>query len=134
MFDASTNTPLQEASVYIVPADRKMLPETSDLYRESQGKEGHFQFVHIPPGEYLIVVNPGCPGPGIREDRDRSQWRTGERCGYSRRAEVGTPIVDHLSIEAKGTVHADALADVQQPDSKAAVIQLARTARGPARR
>ena len=45
--------------VYIIPAALKVLPqEPRQLYWESQGKKGFFRFVHIPPGEYLVLVNP----------------------------------------------------------------------------
>lgn len=54
----SPNNPLPHAFVYIVPADRPVLPKKPDLYWVSQGKEGHFKFVHIPPGRYLVYVNP----------------------------------------------------------------------------
>ena len=43
---------------YIVPAHEKVIPKGRQLYWEGQDKEGFFTFVHIPPGDYLIVVNP----------------------------------------------------------------------------
>jgi hypothetical protein len=46
-----------DALVYIVPADRKVVPKRGELYWESQSK-GFFKFDHIPPGDYLILVNP----------------------------------------------------------------------------
>jgi len=54
----SSNNLLSHALVYIVPTATKVLPKERRLYWVSQGKEGHFKFVHIPPGEYLILVNP----------------------------------------------------------------------------
>lgn len=54
----SSNRLLPHAFVYIVPAAAKVLPKERQLYWESQGKEGFFKFVHIPPGEYLVLVNP----------------------------------------------------------------------------
>lgn len=54
----SSNNPLPHAFVYIVPADEKALPKERQLYWVSQGKEGFFKFVHIPPGQYLVLVNP----------------------------------------------------------------------------
>ena len=57
IFDSS-NKLVREAFAYIVPADKNVIPKKRQLYWESQDKEGFFKFVHIPPGEYLIVVNP----------------------------------------------------------------------------
>jgi hypothetical protein len=57
IFDSS-NKLVREAFAYIVPADKNVIPKEHQLYWESQDKEGFFKFVHIPPGEYLIVVNP----------------------------------------------------------------------------
>ena len=54
----SSGKPLRSAFAYMVPAEEKVLPKQGQLYREYQGKEDFFKFVHIPPGEYLIVVNP----------------------------------------------------------------------------
>lgn len=54
----SSNRPLPHVFVYIIPAAMKGLPRERQLYWESQGKEGFFKFVHIPPGEYLVLVNP----------------------------------------------------------------------------
>ena len=55
----SSKRALPHAFVYIIPAALKVLPqERRQLYWESQGKEGFFRFVHIPPGEYLVLVNP----------------------------------------------------------------------------
>jgi hypothetical protein len=54
----SSNKLVREAFAYIVPADKNVIPKERQLYWESQDKEGFFKFVHIPPGEYLIVVNP----------------------------------------------------------------------------
>lgn len=49
---------LTYASVYIVPADLQVLPDSQQLYSESQGKKGFFKFVHLPPGRYVVLVNP----------------------------------------------------------------------------
>src|SRR5205085_10016543 len=54
----SSNSPLAHAFVYIVPADKGVFPKKQQLYWESQGKEGYFKFVHIPPGRYFVLVNP----------------------------------------------------------------------------
>src|SRR5262249_54564424 len=39
-------------------AEVNPLPRERQLYGEGQGREGYFKFVHIPPGQYLILVNP----------------------------------------------------------------------------
>lgn len=57
IYDAS-NQLLPQAPVSIVPAQEKVIPRGDLLHRVSQDKRGFFRFVHIPPGEYLIVVNP----------------------------------------------------------------------------
>jgi hypothetical protein len=54
----SANKALPHAFVYIVRADEKVLPKERQLYWESQGKEGSFKFVHIPPDRYLVLVKP----------------------------------------------------------------------------
>ncbi len=56
--------------MYIVPADEKVIAKERQLYWESQSKEGYFKFVHLPPGRYLIVVNPdNSPNPKFRYRR-----------------------------------------------------------------
>jgi len=57
ILDAS-GKPLASAPAYIVPAGERVLPKHGKLYWEYQDKQCFFRFVHIPPGEYLIVVNP----------------------------------------------------------------------------
>ncbi len=57
VLDAS-NSFLPDALVYIVPVAEKVLQNRQRLYSASQSKEGFFKFVHIPPGEYLVLVNP----------------------------------------------------------------------------
>ena len=57
VFDSSSKL-VREAFAYIVPADKNVIPKKRNLYWETQDEEGFFKFVHIPPGEYLIVVNP----------------------------------------------------------------------------
>jgi hypothetical protein len=54
----SSGKPLRSAFAYIVPASETILPKERQLYWEYQGREDFFKFVHVPPGEYLIVVNP----------------------------------------------------------------------------
>lgn len=57
VFDSSGRL-LPRASVSIIPAATKALPRRRELYSESQGREDFFKFVHLPPGKYLLVVNP----------------------------------------------------------------------------
>lgn len=54
----SSGNPLPYASVYILPAALRELPDERHLYWDGQGTDGFFRFVHIPPGEYLVLVNP----------------------------------------------------------------------------
>lgn len=72
---------VRHAHVYIVPATQELPVGNSNLYWESLGKEGFFQFVHLPPGRYILVVNPedetraGFPYrttfyPGVRNRAD----------------------------------------------------------------
>ena len=57
VLDAS-NKLLAHAFVNILPSGKQALPKARELYWASQGKEGFFKFVHLPPGRYLLVVNP----------------------------------------------------------------------------
>ena len=52
----SLNNVLPHAFVYIVPVDIEEIPKASQLYWANQDKEGAFKFVHIPPGDYVILV------------------------------------------------------------------------------
>lgn len=54
----SLDRPLPDVLVSIVPAAVKKLPKRRQRYREGQNKTGYFEFVHIPPGEYLVYVDP----------------------------------------------------------------------------
>ena len=54
----SNNQPFSEVSVYLVPVSTLDLSNRWRLYWESQSKQGVFKFVHVPPGEYLVLVNP----------------------------------------------------------------------------
>jgi hypothetical protein len=149
----SQNKLLPHAFVYIVPADRKVLPEERQLYWESQGKEDFFKFVHIPPGQYLILVNPDdsrnpefpyrrtfYPGVHDRASAAIITLRGGEQIKdadirleqqfAARHVTVrvtwadGRLIRDFVFVEAKGTVNPAAMSDTSQPDMKASVVDL----------
>ena len=51
---------LPGAFVYILPVEQATatLPQKQELYWDYQNKKGFFKFVHLPPGDYLLVVNP----------------------------------------------------------------------------
>jgi hypothetical protein len=149
----SSNKLLPHAFVYIVPADQKVLPKKRDLYWESQGQEGCFKFVHIPPGRYLILVNPDdSQNPDFPYRRtfypdvhDRASaaiitLRAGEQIKdadirleqqfATRHVTVritwvdGRLIQDSVYVEAKGTVNPAAMAHTSQPDMKTSVVDL----------
>jgi hypothetical protein len=149
----SSKQPLAQALVYILPADRQSIPNERQLYWTSQGKEGLFKFVHIPPGNYVILVNPDDSSdpkfpysrtfhPGVH-DRESAAIITihgGEQIPDAdihlkprfepRYVKVhvtwidGRLIRDLAFVEAKGTEHPSAMAGTRQPDSKASVIDL----------
>jgi hypothetical protein len=152
IFDSS-NKLLPHAFVYIVPADQKVLPERRQLYWESQGKEGYFKFVHIPPGKYLILVNPDdSRNPAFPYRRtfyqgvhDRASaavitLRRGEQIKdvdirleqqfVPRHFTVrvawadGRPIRGFVFVEAKATANPAAMSDTSQPDMKGSVVDL----------
>jgi hypothetical protein len=152
ILDAS-GTPLKSAFAYIVPAGELALPKQSQLYWEYQGKEDFFKFVHIPPGEYLIVVNPDDSldptfpyrrtfFPGVRERASAAAITVhgGEQIkGADIRLEQqfaprhltvrvtwadGRLIRDLVFVTARGTANPDAKADVRQPELKASIIEL----------
>jgi hypothetical protein len=149
----SSNKPLPEAFAYIVPADEKVLPKERQLYWESQDKEGFFKFVHIPPGEYLIVVNPDdsqnpvfpyqrtfYPGVHDRASAKIITVREGEQIKSAdirlepqftpRHLTVrvvwsdGRLIRDFVFVQAKGTNNTAAMSDAKQPDLKASIVDL----------
>jgi len=159
VLDAS-NKPLPYASVYIVPADEKVLPKRSQLYRESQDKERFFKFVHIPPGQYLILVNPDDvqdpdfpyqrtfhPSAHERESAEIITIVGGEQiAGADIRLEQefkprhlkvrvtwqdGRLIRDIIFVEAKPTENAAAAAQVTQPDLEKSVVDLLIVAHEP---
>jgi hypothetical protein len=149
----SSSKPLPHAFVYIVPAGQKVLPKERQLYWASQGKDSFFKFVHIPPGNYLILVNPDDEKnpkfpyrrtfyPGVR-DRQLATTiaiRGGEQIKGAdipllpefapRHLTVrvtwsdGRLIRDLVFIEAKGTENPSAMAHPEQVDQKASVVDL----------
>jgi len=150
--DAS-GKPLRSAFAYIVPTSENVLPKQSKLYWGSQGKEDFFKFVHIPPGEYLIVVNPDdsldpkfpyrrtfYPGVHDRESAAIITIRGGEQVKDAnirlekqfepRHLTVrvtwadGQLIRDFVSVVAKGTVSHDAMSHTSRPDFKVSVVDL----------
>jgi hypothetical protein len=152
ILDAS-NKPLSDSLAYIVPADEKVLPKQRQLYWESQRKEGFFKFVHIPPGQYLILVNPDdsqnprfpyrrtfYPGVHDRASAAIITLRGGEQIKDAdirlvqqfapRHLTVrvtwadGRLIKDFVYVVANGTVNPAAMSDTSQPDLKASVVDL----------
>lgn len=149
----SSNKVLRQAFVYIVPADEKVLPKERQLYWESQGKEGFFKFVHIPPGEYLIVVNPDDSRnpsfpyrrtfyPGVH-DRASAKIIAVDGGEQVKDADIrleqqfnprhlsvrvvwsdGRLIRDSVFVEAKGTTNPASMSNANQPDQKASIIDL----------
>lgn len=149
----SSNNLLPHAFVYIIPAEEKVLREERQMYWESQGERRFFKFVHIPPGRYLIVVNPDdsrnpdfpyartfYPGVHEREAASVITVRPGEEVKDAdirldqqfgpRHLTVritwadGRVIKDLLSVEAKGTVNPSAMSHATQPDMKMSVVDL----------
>jgi hypothetical protein len=152
ILDAS-GKPLGSAFAYIVPAGEKLLPKKSKLYWEYQGRQDFFKFVHIPPGEYLIVVNPDdsldpkfpyrrtlFPGVHDRASAATITIRGGEQIKDAdirleqqfapRHLTVrvtwadGRLIRDFVFVTAKGTANPDAMSDARQPDLKASFVEL----------
>ncbi len=149
----SSNKLLPYARVYIIPAEDKRLPQRGQGYSEGQGKNGFFKFVHIPPGKYLIVVNPEdaqrpdfpyhrafYPGVHDRETATILTIRGGEQIKDAdirlkqqfapRHVSVrvtwadGLLVSNFVSIEARGIANPSALSDANQPDMKQGVIDL----------
>ncbi len=152
ILDAS-GKPLKSAFAYIVPADKNVLPKQRQLYWEYQGEEDFFKFVHIPPGEYVIVVNPDddldpkfpyrrtfFPGVHDRAAATTITVRAGEQVKDAditldqqfapRQVTVrvtwadGRLVKDSVFVKAKGTTNPRALSDARQPNLKASVIAL----------
>lgn len=92
---------LRDASVYIMRAEEKKIPSWRELYSAIQGtKRPGFKFVHVPPGRYLLVVNPDdargsvvffAPQPPdktsshqlLADHRGSGVWRGGGRIRHS---------------------------------------------------
>jgi hypothetical protein len=152
ILDAS-GKPLASAFAYIVPVVEKVLPKQGKLYWEYQGKQDFFKFVHIPPGEYLIVVNPDdsldpkfpyrrtfFPGVHDRASAATITIRGGEQIKDAdirleqqfapRHLAVrvtwadGRLIQNFVFVTAKGTANPDAMSDTRQPDLKSSIIEL----------
>jgi len=152
VFDSS-NKLLPHAFVYIVPAHEKVLPKVRQLYWVSQGTEGFFKFVHLSPGQYLILVNPDDSRnpefpyrrtfyPGVHERTSAAiiTLREGEQMMDAdiqlepqfapRHLTVrvtwadGRLIKDFVFIAAKGTANRVAMSHTSQPDMKASVVDL----------
>ncbi|HET9318527.1 MAG TPA: hypothetical protein VFO27_02090 [Bryobacteraceae bacterium] len=149
----SSNKMVPDAFAYIVPADEKVLPKAGQLYWECQCKEGFFKFVHLPPGQYLILVNPDDsldptfpysrtfhPGVHDRASAAILNLRSGEQIKDAdirleqqfapRHLTVrvtwadGRLIRNFVYVVAKGTVNPAALAHTSQPDMKSSVVDL----------
>jgi len=149
----SANKLLPHAFVYIIPADEKVIPKERHLYWESQGKGGFFKFVHVPEGQYVIVVNPEdardpafpyqrtfYPGVHDRATASIISLKGGEQIKdvdvrleqqfAARHLTVrvtwadGRLVTDFVHVTAKGTVNPAVRASTRQPDLKAAVIDL----------
>jgi hypothetical protein len=152
ILDAS-GKPLGSAFAYIVPASETVLPKKGKLYWEYQGKTDFFKFVHIPPGEYLIVVNPDDSldpdfpyrrtfYPGVRDRASAAviTIRGGEQIKDANisleqqftprhlTARVtwsdGRLVRDFVHVVAAGTVNPGAMSHTKQPDLKASVVDL----------
>lgn len=149
----SLNNVLPHAFVYIVPVDIEEIPKASQLYWANQDKEGAFKFVHIPPGDYVILVNPNdAQDPEFPYSRtfypavhDRNSAKiislsAGEQI---RNADIhvqeqftprhlnvritwadGQIIRDFVFVEAKGTANPAAMAQTSQPDLKQSLVNL----------
>jgi len=145
--------PISGALVYIVPAETQGIPKVGKLYWEGQDKQGFFKFVHLPPGNYLMLINPDdrqdprfpyrrtfFPGVSDRQLATMVTIREGEQVkdadihlapAFSPRhltAHVtwtdGSPTHDYLSFEVKGVRNPQAMAHTRQPDMKGNVVDI----------
>jgi hypothetical protein len=149
----SLNKPLSHAFVYVIPAGQVPLPNERELYWASQGEQGFFKFVHIPPGKYLIFVNPEdsakpdfpyrrtfYPGAHDREAAAIITVRGGEQISnleirleqqfVPRHFTVrvtwadGRLIRDFVFVTAKGTANDHVVSHAHQADLKRSVLDL----------
>ncbi len=149
----SLNRLVPNALAYIVPRDTIGMPKRMQLYSESQGKEGFFKFVHLPPGDYLILVNPEdsrnpdfpyartfYPGVQDRASAKAITLRGGEQISdidihlssqfTPRHLTVritwadGRLIHDLVFVNAKGIANPKAMSHTRQPDMESSVVDL----------
>lgn len=149
----SSDKPLHDVPVYIVPARQQLSPQENGLVSEFQGKEGFFKFIHLPPGEYLILVNPAdrqdpafpfpltfAPAVRDRESAGIITVRAGEhvadadihvtRLFEPRPLTVrvawadGRLIRGFVFVEGKQMDHPEALATTEQPDLGKSIIHM----------
>jgi hypothetical protein len=149
----SSNRPVANALVYILPADEKEIPKDGRLYWASQGKEGFFKLVHLPPGRYVIFVNPNdsrnpqfpyartfYPGVHDRASAAVIGLSVGDQIKNAdirlqqpfpiRRVTArvtwadGRLVRDFVFVHAKGTGNRDATAGTSHPDKLVSVVDL----------
>lgn len=53
-----SDEPVRDGPVFIIPAGQQFSPGQTNLVFAFQGKDGSFKLIHLPPGEYVILVNP----------------------------------------------------------------------------
>jgi hypothetical protein len=154
VLDAS-NKLVSVAQVFILPADQELPSEGRKMYWEfqQQEKEGFFKFVHLPPGRYVLVVNPEdasrpdfpyprtfYPGVHDRESAAVVTIRAGEQINGSdihlqqrftpRQLKVrvtwsdGGLINNFVFVHAKGTNDPEARSDTRQRNLKESVVDL----------
>ncbi len=149
----AANRPLPYAQVFIVPAGTAALPNEREGYWVSQRDQKPFQFDNLPPGSYLLVVNPTDKQdpafpyrrtfyPGVRERTAAGlvTLGTGEQVKDAnirvaaefapRELTVrvtwadGRVIRSYVSVSATAIDKPAALARTRQPNSKASIVEL----------
>jgi hypothetical protein len=149
----SNNKPLTEGFAYIVPADGRPLSKETALYWDGQNKKDYFQFIHISPGKYMIVVNPDdarkpefpyrrtfYPNSHDLSSAGIVTLSGGERIEgvdihldppfAQRHLKVrvtwtdGRLIQDFVYVKARGTANPGLESDAHQPDLKASLLDL----------